>query len=131
MNWRPVKRPSGTCYDVATENGIRMTAWPIAKLCHAKVLAALVLGTSDEQDGVSEHSKLAVLRCIAITRAFYRWEANDRSRNFPEAVASWNAYVPTVRVWTSPDGRVDACSAGERMAGWTELPNIVPSIMTD
>jgi len=127
FTWSAIKRPSGTCYDVASENGIRCTPWPIAKLCHARVLAGLVNGTPDNAGDCDPAHKLAILRVMAISKAFYRWEATDRSRNYPEAAASWNAYVPTIQV-VENNGRLEAIRTDERMLGWTPLPGIVPTI---
>lgn len=124
MTWRPVKRPSGECYDVASENGIRCTPWPVAKLCHARVLATLVNGTPDDGS-----DRVSILRVMAINKAFYRWEATDKSRNYPEAVASWNAYVPTIQV-VENGGRLEAIRAEERLPDWKPLPGIVPIIVS-
>lgn len=129
MTWAPVKRPSGSCYDVASENGIRCTPWPIAKLCHARVLATLVNGTPDNAGDCDPAHKQAILRVLAINQAFYRWEAVDRSRNYPEAVAAWNRYVPTIKV-VSLDGRLSAIRTDEVLLGATELVGIVPAIRT-
>lgn len=126
--WRPVKRPSGTCYDVSSENGIRITPWPIAKLCHAKVLGVLVAGVADDTDQTTEHGRLTILRVLAITRAFLRFEVSDRSRNFPAAVTAWNAYVARTRVMVGPSGLPEAMDANSTMLGWTDLPGILPTI---
>ena len=127
--WRPVKRPSGTCYDVVSENGIRVTPWPIAKLCHAKVLGVLVAGVADDTDATTDHGKQTILRVLAITRSFLDFEASDRrSRNFPEAVTAWNAYVARTRVMVAPNGMPEAMPADSTMLGWTDLPGILPTI---
>lgn len=128
--WRPVKRPSGTSYDVATDNGIRCTPWPVTKLCHARVLAMLMNGVPDDIDPCSEHGKITILRVHATTKAFYRWEAVDRSRNVPEAVAAWNAYVDRTHVMASPTGAVSAMDVGSAMLGWTDLPGILAKVVT-
>ena len=127
MTWAPVKRPSGACYDVQSEGGIRCTAWPIAKLCHAKLLSALMQGTPDDAGDCSPSHRLTILRVLAVTRAFYRFEASDRSRNFPDAVRAWNAYVERTIV-VENQGRLEAIDKGCRMGGWTELPGILPMI---
>lgn len=129
LTWEPVKRASGECYDVATANGIRVTPWPIRKLCHARVLAMLTNGVPDDLDPCSEHGKQTLLRVHATSRAFYRWEAVDRSRNVPEAVASWNAYVDKTRVMVSPTGACDAMDVDSTMPGWTDLPGILARIV--
>lgn len=82
MTWVPRKRESGNCYDVASENGIRCNAWPIGKLCHAKVLASLMLGIPDDAGDCAPEHKLAILRVHAMTRAFFRFaDARDAERS--------------------------------------------------
>lgn len=127
MTWKPVKRESATCYDVASENGIRCTPWPIAKLCHAKIRATLMQGTYDNPDVSTRSGADTLLRVTAHNAAFYRWEASDRSRNLPEAVRSWNRYVAETRVM-SLDGHLSAIRADEVLPGATELPGILPTI---
>lgn len=130
MTWAPVKRPSGTCYDVVSGNGIRCTPWPITKLCHAKVRADLMQGTPDDAGDLAPEHKLAILRVMAHNKAFERFEASDRSRNYPEAVAAWNAYVPTVQI-VERDGQLSCIGVHERFEGWQTLPGILATIAKD
>lgn len=125
--WSAVKRPSGKSYDVQTENGIRVTAWPVAKQCHARVLACMMNGTPDGHGSAHPIDHRLILRALAITRAFYRWEASDSSRNFPAAVHSWNDYATRTEVW-SRDGKLEATDATATMEGWERLAGILPTI---
>lgn len=129
MTWRAEKRTDqhGTWYTVVSENGIRVTPYGLDRLAHARVLATLVQGTPDDAGDMDPAHKLAILRVFAILRAVERWSRTDRSRSHADAVASWNRFVPTARIFEA-DGRVECTDATHRMLGWRELPGILPLI---